>query len=375
MIENNFVIDAAVHAFDFSNENRVRSYPPDKFQDVQNFWHQVIHASLESLEPGYLLGFEEFTKRWQAEDLAHALFVESDLDMVVAHSVQISAVLQNGPSPWDTHVELKRLAPDRVLLYAEVDTFAEDKNALFDHMEKRVSQGAVGFKFYPSNGMFDIKSNKMVSMFYDDPENAYKLFEKARELGVKHVAFHKAQPVGPGPSDVVNVQDISTAAAVFPDMTFEVVHTGWAFLEDSALQMQMHPNVYANLESTMGLVVRQPRRFAHIIGKLLQYGKPEQLLFSSGCVLNHPDPIIKAFIAFEMPEDLREGYEYPELTLEIKRKILGENMARIHGIDIEQIKNRIKNDRWSRLKAKGKAEPWSSHRARIGSVNKIASRR
>ena len=369
MIENNFVIDGVVHAFDFSNDNRVESYPTEKFRNVQDFWHQVIHASLESPEPNYLLNFEEFTTRWNVEDLAHALFVESDVDMVVSHSVQISAVLQNGPSPWNAHVELKRLAPDRVLLYGEVDTFTEDRNALFDHMEKRVSEGAVGFKFYPSNGMFDIKSNKMVAMLYDDPENAYPLFEKARELGVKHVAFHKAQPVGPGPSDIVNVKDISTAATVFPDMTFEVVHTGWAFLEDSALQMQMHPNVYANLESTMGLVVRQPRRFAHIIGKLLQYGKPEKILFSSGCVLNHPDPILRAFIAFEMPEDLRDGYGYPELTLEIKRKILGENMAQLHGIEIEQVKSRIKDDEWSRLRAKGKAEPWSKHRARLNAYN------
>ncbi len=368
MIENTFVIDAVVHAFDFSSDNKVESFTKEKFRDVQTFWHKVVHSSLESREPGYLLNEEEFTTRWKAQDLAHALFVESDVDMVVAHSVQISAVLQNGPSPWDAHVELKRLAPERVLLYGEVDTFSEDRNALFDHMEKRVSEGAVGFKFYPSNGMFDTKSNKMVAMFYDDPENAYPLFEKARELGVKHVAFHKAQPVGPGPADVVNVQDISTAAAVFPDMTFEVVHTGWAFLEDSALQMQMHPNVYANLESTMGLVVRQPRRFAHIIGKLLQYGEPEQILFSSGCVLNHPDPILKAFMAFEMPEDLREGYGYPELTPDIKRKILGENMAQLHGIEIEQVKSRIKDDEWSRLRALGKAEPWSAHRTRLQAV-------
>ena len=122
MIENNFVIDGVVHAFDFSNDNRVESYPTEKFRNVQNFWHQVIHASLESPEPNYLLNFEEFTTRWNVEDLAHALFVESDVDMVVSHSVQISAVLQNGPSPWNAHVELKRLAPDRVLLYGEVDT-------------------------------------------------------------------------------------------------------------------------------------------------------------------------------------------------------------------------------------------------------------
>ena len=74
-------------------------------------------------------------------------------------------------------------------------------------------------------------------------------------------------------------------------------------------------------------------------------------------------------MAFEMPEDLRDGYGYPELTLEIKRKILGENMAQLHGIEIEQAKSRIKDDEWSRLRAKGKAEPWSKHRARLTAYN------
>ena len=364
MLENILIIDGAVHAFDFSAENRVETFPVEKFGDVQTFWHQVIHSALESPDPGYLQTREEFTRPWNAEDLANALFVESDVDIAVAHSVQISAVLQNGPSPWDSHVKLKELAPDRVLLYGEVDTFSDDRNAVFDHMAKRVSEGAVGFKFYPSNGMFDVEANKMVAMRSDDPEIAYPFFEKAQSLGVKHVAFHKAQPVGQGPSDIVDVQDISTAAAMFPDMTFEVVHSGWAFLEDSALQMQMHSNVYANLESTMGLVVRQPRRFAHIIGTLLQYGQADKILFSSGCVLNHPEPIISAFMAFEMPEDLREGYGYPALTLDIKKKVLGENMAKLHGLDIATLKDQIKDDKWSRLRARGGAKPWSTHRNR-----------
>lgn len=365
MIENKFVIDAVVHSFDFSTNNKADKADPKVFQSVQTFWHDVVHGSLESKEPGYLLNFEEFTTRWHPEDLAHSYFVESDVDMVISHSVQISSFFKNGPSSWDIAVELKRVAPERVLLYGEVDTFVEDKQAIFDRMEEQAQQGAVGFKFYPSNGLFDKEANKLIATFYDDPENAYLFFEKARQLGIKHVAFHKAQPVGPGPTDVVKVKDISTAAAVFPDMTFEVVHAGWAFLEDSALQLQIHPNVYANLECTMGILVRQPRRFAHIMGQLLLNAKPEQILYSSGCPLNHPDPILRAFVDFEMPQDLIDGYGYPEITPEIKRKILGENAAKLHGIDIEQVKNQIENDQWSRLRAQGKAKPWSAHRARI----------
>jgi predicted TIM-barrel fold metal-dependent hydrolase len=37
-------------------------------------------------------------------------------------------------------------------------------------------------------------------------------------------------------------------------------------------------------------------------------------------------------MAFEMPDDLKQEYHY-DLTLDIKRKILGENAARLYGID------------------------------------------
>ena len=38
-------------------------------------------------------------------------------------------------------------------------------------------------------------------------------------------------------------------------------------------------------------------------------------------------------MAFELPEDLKQEY-HVDLTPEIKRKILGENTARLYGIDI-----------------------------------------
>ncbi len=38
---------------------------------------------------------------------------------------------------------------------------------------------------------------------------------------------------------------------------------------------------------------------------------------------------------FELPQDIVEDRGYPQLTEQAKRKILGENLARLHGVDIE----------------------------------------
>ena len=41
-----------------------------------------------------------------------------------------------------------------------------------------------------------------------------------------------------------------------------------------------------------------------------------------------------AELELEIPEDLRSGYGYPQITHEDKRKILGENFARLMHIDL-----------------------------------------
>lgn len=366
MIDDVFIIDGIGHARDFSDANSAGIVPPEELEAFRQFGYGVFQGQLESREPGYKVTYEEWITEMTAEDMASIFFLESDVDMVVGHSVELATLFKHGMFRWDSLLKLRELAPERVLLYCGIDTFQDDQEKILDDMEKAAEQGAIGFKFYPSNGVFDREANKLVSLFYDDPERAYPLFEKAIELGVSTVAFHKAQPVGVGPNSVVGVQDISTAAAEFPDLKFEVVHAGWAFVEDTAYQLQYHPNVYATLENTLGFVVNQPLRFAHLIGTFLRAGAEDRLIFGSGCGLNHPDPQIRAFMDFEMPKDLVDGYGYPELTHEVKEKILAKNFAAMHGVDIEAKKNAIANDEWSQKRKAGKAAPWSHMRKRSG---------
>jgi predicted TIM-barrel fold metal-dependent hydrolase len=362
--ERPFVIDGVAHAYDFSPNNRIEASAPERNERFAHFAYKLGHIAVESLEPGYALSLNEFTSRWFAEDLAHAFFVESDVDMVVHHHVEISSYWREGAARYDTGLALRDAAPDRVLLYGCVDTFG-DMNKALESMHRMAEDKVSGFKFYPSNGFYDVNANALKVMFYDSPDKAFRYFETAAKLGIRHLAFHKAQPIGPGPMSQVSVEDISTAASAFPDLSFEIVHDGWAFLEESAVQLLLHANVYANLECVVNLIVRQPLKFAHILGTLIQYGGPDRILFATGCAVNHADPILQAFLKFEMPQELIDGYGYEPLTDEVKRKILGENMAGLLGVDIGGVKKKIQGDKWSKLRAEGKAKPWSAHRQRL----------
>jgi uncharacterized protein len=46
-------------------------------------------------------------------------------------------------------------------------------------------------------------------------------------------------------------------------------------------------------------------------------------------------------LEFQLPQDLVEGYGYPQLTEQAKRKILGENLLRLHGMDVEATRARL----------------------------------
>ena len=66
---------------------------------------------------------------------------------------------------------------------------------------------------------------------------------------------------------------------------------------------------------------------------LLFWLGPDKLCFGSDYAIWSPKWLIEKFMAFELPEDLKQEY-HVDLTFDIKRKILGENTARLYGIDI-----------------------------------------
>jgi Amidohydrolase len=67
---------------------------------------------------------------------------------------------------------------------------------------------------------------------------------------------------------------------------------------------------------------------------------PLKLTFGSDYAIWHPRWIIEDFINFELPADLKQEYGI-DLTLAGKRKILGENAARLYGVDIQAHKRKL----------------------------------
>jgi predicted TIM-barrel fold metal-dependent hydrolase len=344
-INGMFVLDSIVHGFDATAANAASRYGRSLL--LANFSFQwAMVPDPYRLEP--LRYFQAVS----ADVLESLLFLECDIDAAVYHTVPAWGFLKD-MSPMKIGLELKRRHPDRIFLYGGISPL-QGKKAL-DELDQQIDEwGIIGLKLYP----VDVIDGSVQVLRFDDREYLYPILERCRKRGIKVIAVHKAMPLGAVAMDPFKNGDVDYAAIDFPDLIFEVVHSGFAFLDEAAFQIARFPNVYVGLESTATLAVKHPRKLARILGEFMIMGGAKKLFWSSGASSPHPRPVLEAFARLEMPTDMIEGDGYPPLTDEIKADILGRNYARVHGLDLEAIRARIAEDDLSRQRAAGLASPW-----------------
>jgi predicted TIM-barrel fold metal-dependent hydrolase len=349
MTGDTLIVDAVVHAANLDESNAV--YEPLAKALMQGAYG--LHALL-SPDNEYRLPPEQFLRDWSAEELANLLFLESDVDYAVYHSLPLDDFFRDGLSALEKGVALKERSPARIGLHAAINPL-EGEVAL-QKMERYVREyGVSGIKMYPAR----YSDGKTVRIRLDDPDLGIPVIERAIELGVRCIAVHKYFPVGPTELDAYNVGDVEVAGR-YPQINFEVLHPGFAFMDETAWLVARFPNVYINLEWTISLAFRAPRRFAEVLGTLLSWGGEDRLFWASGAMLVHPQAAIDVFRDFRMPDDLQAGYGFPALSDDGKRKIFGENWCRMHGVDPAEVRRGIAEDGWTGARTDARPGPWTS---------------
>jgi uncharacterized protein len=358
MIGDVLVVDATVHCYNWDKDNEVIPEAAITTAAATDF-HKFL-----SRDDASRLTAEEYLRNWSPEDIEEAIFIESGVDLAAYHGTPIYDFYRDGHSDTRKGFEFKKRNPNRALLYGAVNPL-EGSKAIAD-MERLVGDHQVdGIKVYAAwyaNG-------KTLPIPLDDPELGFPFIERAIELGVRVIATHKALPFGPVDPNLYKLTDIPEAAARYPEMNFEIVHSGFAFLEETAFLAGAFSNVWFNLEVSSALATNAPRRFAEFMGVLLQHGAGDRLLYASGLPQVHPRPGIDAMLSFQMPDDLVAGYGYPQMTDDLRRKILGLNYLRLHNIDAAGLMTRIEDDEWSRrIASVDDTTPWSHMRKRLSAA-------
>src|SRR6266446_5562135 len=254
----------------------------------------------------------------------------------ILNSTYLYEFYKNG---FNSHVQnnvIKAKHPDRFLLCGSFDP--RDEEAGVDAFRRMVAEYPIqGLKLYTAEWRNGSRGWRL-----NDPW-AYKYLALAQELGIKNIHVHKGPTVYPLSADAFDVRDVDYAATDFPELNFIVEHVGLPRLDDFCWIAAQESNVYAGLSVAMAFVHLRPRYFAEIMANLLFWLGPDKLCFGSDYAIWSPKWLIEKFMAFELPEDLKQEY-HVDLTFEVKRKILGENIARLYGIDISAQAAKLRQD-------------------------------
>ena len=332
MIGNDAIVfDGVAHVFNFEKKN---AFGPAGEMFINHLY--AFHATLTP-EGEPVMPAEEFLRQWTVDEIDEMVYRGSTTDMLCAMPLPLTDLFRDGLSPWEECAELASRRPDRTVFWGSVNPL-EGRRAL-DLMERQVGEfGAKAFKFY--NVRYDY--GRPFPWRMDDPQVAFPVFEKAQELGVNLIGVHKGVPLGPQPIEATQTWDMDGAAANFPDINFVIFHVGLPFIDEVCWQLIRHPNLYASIAATINFVVRAPRQFAETLGKLLFWCGEDKIIYGSEAPIWQPQWALEAFWNFQLPQDLVEGYGYPQLTEQAKRKILGENLLRLHGLDVEETRARLR---------------------------------
>ena len=241
-----------------------------------------------------------------------------------------------------------------------------------DYIEEQIEQNSPdswkGYNISNAAKVDDDPDSLMRQWRHDDEDVAYPTFEliesyyarlRGSKPGFNNICVHKGLAPGPPNPERGHPEDLPKAARDWPNLNFITYHACIqpAFFMHDALEeirsgrlrdgvpdiswtteyaqlVAPYPNCYAEIGTTWASsIVTFPTVAAHIMGQLMKYLGPDRIVFGSDAVwYGSPQWQIDAFWRFQIPEDMRERYGYPEITFADKRKILGLNSARLYGI-------------------------------------------
>ncbi|HZD64516.1 MAG TPA: amidohydrolase family protein [Acidimicrobiales bacterium] len=318
--ERYYIVDGHVHYWDASPENQRNVYGKGFIECFYDY-----HRNLSP--PEYVWSLEKYQK-YSEEDLMHDLFETGYVDVALFLPTYLSDFYVNGFNTTERDAIVKNKHPERFVLNTAFDPRLGEEG-LKDFEAKVKRYGCKGVKLYTAEWRGSSRGYKL------DDHWCLNYLEKCQELGVKNIHVHKGPTIWPLHRDAFDVADVDHAATYFPELNFIVEHCGLPRLEDFCWIGVQEPNVYGGLAVVIPFIHTRPREFGRWLGELMYWLTPDRILFASDYALWHPKWLIERFVDFQIPEDMQS--EYGTLTPDIKRKILGENAARLYDLKVPSV--------------------------------------
>jgi predicted TIM-barrel fold metal-dependent hydrolase len=319
--EKYFVVDSHSHFWDASEENWV----PGAEQYAKG-WIDCFYGYHKLGPPETHWDWNHYLKVTE-EDFVRDVFDEGHVDVAIFQSTYLKEWYKDGFNTLERNGALAERYPGKLLVNGRWDPREGDagiKQLEEDHKRYNFT----GVKLYTAEWREGSRGWTL-----RDPE-AFRFLEKSQELGIKNIHVHKGPTIWPLDKDAFDVKDVDTAATSFQGLNFIVEHVGLPRIEDFCFMAVQEPNVYAGLSVVVGgLMYARPKFFAKVMGELLFWVGEDKMLYGGDYNIWTPKWQVEGLVDWQMPDE-DQFSDYPRLTTDSKKKILGLNAARLYGIDV-----------------------------------------
>ena len=316
--ESYYIVDGHVHAWDATPANQANRYG-EGFINCFYDYHR-------NLSPEDQVWSKEDFFTQSEEKILKDLFEDGYVDKAIFQPTYLTDFYVNGFNTTEQNGAIAEKHPDKFIANGSWDP--RDGEAGLAALAELAERWQLrGVKLYTAEWKGDSKGWKLT-----DPWS-YRYLEKCQDLGITNIHIHKGPTIWPLNRDAFDVADVDDVATAFPELNFIVEHVGLPRLEDFCWIATQEPNVYGGLAVAMPFIHSRPRYFAQIVGELLYWIGEDRISFASDYAIWTPAWLIERFVDFTIPEDMTE---YPALTTDVKKKILGLNMARLYDIDVPE---------------------------------------
>lgn len=313
-----FVVDGHIHLWDARPQNRRNRYG---LTFIESFWSS--HVGMTPIEQRW--DFDRFCY-YGVEGAAKDLFIDGYVDIGVMLPTDLREFYIDGFNTIDQCAVFKAAYPDKVVLNGRFDP--RDGQRGLDRLEADVEKYKIkGVKLYTAEWNGSSKGYTLREPF------VAPFMEKCLKLGVKNIHIHKGPTIHPLSLDAFDVRDVDYVATDFPALNFIIDHCGMPRTDDFCWIAGQEPNVYGGLALIPSFIHARPKYFAQMLSDLLFFLGPDRLIFGSDYGITSPKWIVEKFMAFEFADGLDREAGTP-LTLDVKRKILGLNAARLYDLEV-----------------------------------------
>ena len=305
--------------------------PINHFPGVQMWWRAIANITRPLIlgTPAEMLGMLEPWEMQKNLDPASLLRSMDKYGVDVVCLLPESMMDTTGyTSRWVSNGEMAQVVesnPHRFLYQPNVSPIKHKgvQNTIWELEYWVKEKGAKIFKFYPPE-----------DTYMNDPD-LWPFYRKAEELGIVldiHTGFCW---VPPGKSKYALPILLDDVARDFPNLKLVAFHMGYPYCDDLNMVALGHPNVYVCLSLLCPWALSAPRKLAKILGEALRFVGPDKIIWGTDYAGFSAQiaGAVQGFREFQIPEEMRKDYGYPEITDEDRRKIFGENLAKLIGIE------------------------------------------